>query len=308
MTQDLPKRHHWWPEGVSGFWVNNTGGIHRLQPDGDVKSLTPRNIGVIGGGHWIKLGDKGEPTPWDQSFESEFERADAMFPDVIRWLDSLDRRGPPFEIPRSRRMMTQPITDDQMGDVIECLVSLAVRSPMHRERAVSLAEDLRGPLPERERNSLIGLNMRDSMKRALGSLRGSGKVMVVYSPEREFIYGDGFFHNITPPCDIINNAKIVAPLTPWMTVIYARPSRFRTDPRLVTITATIAEAETMNRAVQIYARRQLFYRSEAPTITDAFRQEKHLIFRDDQNPIDGMIYDIPGISPRDASLDFLLDR
>jgi hypothetical protein len=307
MTKNQPKRHHWWPQSVSNFWLNPQGGINRMTPDGEVKSLKPVNIGVIGNGHYIKLGGPGETTPSDENYESEFQTADDLFPSVIAWLDGLDRRGPPFEGPQSRRMLKQPVCDSQMAETIECLVSLAVRSPRHRERAVALAEDLRGPLPERERNVLIGSNMRYMHQRTIKALRGGGKLMVIFSPEREFIFGDGFFTNIEPPGNSFTNTKMVVPLTPWMTVIYTRPRSYRIEPRLVTMTAAIAETESLNKAIQIYARRQLFFRSEKPEITDTFRQERHLVFRDDRNPVDDLIYSIPGVGPRGDSLDFLRD-
>jgi hypothetical protein len=307
VTKDLPKRHHWWPQSVSQFWLNSTGGINRLTPDGMVKSLTPINTGVIGNGHYIKLGKPGEATPWDENFESEFATADENFPRIIAWLNGLDRREAPLEISRRRRTIEQAITDLQMAEVIECLVSLAVRSPMHREKAVVLPEELRGALPERERNVLIGSNVRHSHQRTIRALQGGGKLMVIYSPEREFIFGDGFFNNITPPCDIITNAKIVVPLTPWMTAIYARPRSYRIDPRLVTLTATGAEVDILNGAIQIHARRQIFYRSERPKISEAFRKEEHLIFRDDRNSVDDFIYGMPGVDPRDDTMDFFRD-
>jgi hypothetical protein len=178
---------------------------------------------------------------------------------------------------------------------------------MHREKAVVLPEELRGALPERERNVLIGSNVRHSHQRTIRALQGGGKLMVIYSPEREFIFGDGFFNNITPPCDIITNAKIVVPLTPWMTAIYARPRSYRIDPRLVTLTATGAEVDILNGAIQIHARRQIFYRSERPKISEAFRKEEHLIFRDDRNSVDDFIYGMPGVDPRDDTMDFFRD-
>ncbi|WP_447414900.1 hypothetical protein, partial [Clostridium perfringens] len=106
-------------------------------------------------------------SPWDQNYEAEFQAADDAFPRVIEWLDGLERAGPPFEIPRQERILPQQITDEQFLDLLQCVVSLAVRSPMHRERSVSLAEHLRGPLPERERNNLIGANMRNAQRDAV---------------------------------------------------------------------------------------------------------------------------------------------
>jgi hypothetical protein len=305
MSEEQPKRHHWWPECVSERWADAEGGVNCLLPSGEARRARPAAFGVIGNGHSIKLGGPGEPTPWDINFESEFQKADDSFPGLISWLDGLDRAEPPFEIERAQRILPQQVDDERLDTLIECIVSLAVRSPMYRERAVALAEDLRGPLPERERNALIAANMQRSQRSVVRSIRGGGKVMVLYSPERELVFGDGFFHNIYPPGEHIYNAKILAPITPWMSVLFVRPSSYRIDPRLVTMTLSIEEADALNYAVQVYAKEQLFYRTQRPAITPAYKGAAHFVFKDDRNPVDDLIYSMPGIPPRDTALDFL---
>jgi hypothetical protein len=171
----------------------------------------PAAFGVIGNGHFIKLGDEtGEPTPWDQNFESEFQRADSQFPSVITWLTGLtfeDRR----HLPLRARFLPQPASDQMFGQMLESVVSIAIRSPMTRESCVSLAEQFRGPLPERERNSLITMNMRDMHRRAVKDLGVRGKATAILSPDREFIFGVGFYHR----CCLTADAARVAPC--WLT-------------------------------------------------------------------------------------------
>lgn len=77
--------------------------------------------------------------------------------------------------------------------MVESLASLAIRSPMTREAAVSIAERLRGPLPERERNTLITANLRDMHRRAKQAVSERGKATAIFSPHREFVFGDGFW-------------------------------------------------------------------------------------------------------------------
>lgn len=279
-----------------------------MMPNGEIRRLKPKNIGVIGNGHHIKLSD--DPTvdsPWDQSFEPEFDRADSAFPGLIAWLETLERCDPPFERARAERIVRQPVSDQQFATLIECLVSLAVRSPRCRSRAVSLAEHFRGPLPEHERNSLIGLNIRNAQRDAVKEISGRGKAMVLYSPEREFIYGDGFYNNMPIPVQHWHGPKLLVPLTPAIAVLFARPMQYMTEPRLVTLVLAQAETEKLNHAIQIYARQFLFFRTEQPTLDNAFAQGKHLIFADHRNPIELLIHAIPGVPPRDTSLDFLLD-
>lgn len=272
--------------------------MHRLSPDGTVSRARPESFGVIGNGHFIKRSDDSQPSEWDHNFEGEFQAADNAFPYVIEWLDSLDRAGPPFEVPARERILRQQAPPERLADLVECLISLAIRSPMYRERAVALAEDFRGPLPERERNRLIGANMHRSHREAVKALSGRGKIMVIYSPEREFIFGDGFFHNLYPPIQHLSNTKFLVPLTPWMSVLFVCPTRYVVEPRLVTMSATMEETDRINEAVQVYSRNQIFYRSEKPTIRDAYRLGKHMLFADDRNPADDLIQSLPGIKAR----------
>jgi hypothetical protein len=304
---EKPKRHHWWPECVSKHWADAEGGVHWILPTGEIRKIRPASLGVIGNGHSIRFGDGNEPTPWDVNFEAEFQQADDHFPDLIRWLDTLDRSEPPFEAPRAKRFFPQTIDDDQLNALIECVVSLAVRSPMHRARAVALAEEHRGPLPERERNVLIGANMQRVQSAATKSLSGGGKAVVIFSPEREFIFGDGFFHNIFPPGDRILSPKILAPITPWMSILFTRPSSYHINPRLCTLTLNQRETDELNHAVQVYAKDKLFYRSEKPALSESYKASEHRVFANDRNSVDRLIFDIPGIYPRDNSLDFLDD-
>jgi hypothetical protein len=302
------ERHHWWPECVSARWVNADGGTHWIRPDGATTCTTPNNFGVIGNGHFIKMGDDpAESTPWDENFEREFQHADESFPALIDWMDRLERVGPPFERPVSERVTRVVATDEQFATLLQCIVSLVVRSPKHREGAAALAEDFRHPLEQRERNRLIGANMRRSQRNAVKALGARGKAMIIFSPESEFIFGDGFYNNLSAPVQHLYNPKMLVPITPWMSVLYTRPMSYRPEPRLVTLVATANETQDLNYAVQVYARNAIFYRSERPEITDAFAQGRHLVFRDYRNSVEQLIHSIPGVPPRDTSLDWLSD-
>ena len=174
---------------------------------------------------------------------------------------------------------------------------------MYRESAVSVAEHLRGPLRGRERDALIGANMRDSQRTLSESAGARGKFAVRYSRDRELVFGDGFFHNITPPVLSMMSARLLVPLTPEMAVAYIVPSRNRTEPRLVTLVLTDAEVHALNLAVQAYAGSEIFFRSQPPVVVDHFRRETHPRFATQDNPIDRLIHDIPGVPALDLSLE-----
>jgi hypothetical protein len=237
----------------------------------------------------------GEVTVWDQNFESQFQEPDSDFPHVIRWLEGLafDPRLEAHTLPE--RFLAQPASDADIRKLVQALVSLAVRSPMTREALISIPEQLRGPIPERERNMLIALNMRDMYQKATESIGTRGKFVVIYSPDREFIFGDGFHHNIRSPAGMPMGPRILAPMTPRISVLFVRPHMYSTEPRLTTIVTTHEEAEGLNQTIQIYARDEIFYRTERPTICPEFAQGKHLEFADRGNHVDQLIGGIPGV-------------
>ena len=187
-----PERHHWWPECVSEFWKNDEGCVHWLRPNGKIVQSPPKNFGVIGNGHQIRLGTApGETTIWDESFERDFQRADDNFPTVIRWLQELERWNHPSRTRMTDRFVPVSVEDERLSMLAESMISLAVRSPMNREAAVSVAEYYRGPLPERERNTLITMNMRHSHKEAVKQIGIRGKFVAIYSPARARRLADG---------------------------------------------------------------------------------------------------------------------
>lgn len=300
------ERHHWWPRCVSKHWADAEGFAHWITPDGICKRVPPAQLGMIGNGHHIKLSQNpADSSPWDMSFEREFDLADSNFPSIITWLNSLKRQEL-FGLGLRDRFVSQFCTDDQLKTLTECIVSLAIRSPRNREAAVSVAEHLRGGLPTAERNALIGLNMRQSQRMISDSIGGHAKFCVLFSSGKEFIYGDGLFNNVTGVGNPPNSPKIIAPVTPMMSVVISRPTFFRAEPPLSSIVLSDDEVEACNHAIQVYSKRALFYRSEQPILIDAFTCGEHLVYDHPDNPMDTLIRSIPGVPPGNRSLGFLL--
>jgi len=287
--------HHWWPRGVSRNWAAEDGTIGWIKPDGTISRVPSAKLGMIGNGHHIKLGESpGKGDPWDSSFEKEFDEADNNFSTVISWMKSLNRRYM-SQICIRERFLPQPATEKQLKQLTESVVSLAIRSPRNREASVSLAEQLRGPLLSSERNVLIGLNMRQSQRIVSDSIGGRAKFAVLFSKNREFIFGDGFFYNFFAVANPPHSPKILAPITPWISVIICRPSSFVVEPPLSTLVLTDDEVERCNDAVQIYSRRALFFRSQQPTLSEHFLSNQHLTYANPENFTDNLINSIPGV-------------
>lgn len=309
MAKLKSERHHWWPVCVSRHWAGEDGKTGWLKPDGSVTRIPPARLGVIGNGHHIKLGRNDEDTVWDQSFERVFDRADSAFPDLINWLEGLERKPLRGVREMRQRFIPRPCTDTELERMAECAVSLAVRGPMNREASVALAERFRGPLPTSERNALIGLNMRSSHRLIVDSIGSRGKFVAVYSQGKEFVFGDGFFHNVTNVQNPPWSCKLLVPITPHMCVLVCKPHvQHMVEPRLTTLVLEDNEVDVCNNAVQAYAKNAIYFRSQQPLITEAFQRGEHLVYSHPGNPIDSMIHSIPGIPARDTSLDHVFHR
>src|SRR5436190_5251546 len=195
MAKLKSSNHHWWPRCVSARWAAADAKVGWVKPDGSHIRLPPKELGLIGNAHHIKMSQTaGDSTPLDTSFEGEFDEADRHFPSVISWLEGLNHA---FVHGESQvRFLAESVPDEQIRLLTECVVSLAIRSPMNRETSVALAEHLRGPLPSAERRAVIGLNMRRSQRLVADTIVANGKFAVLFSQGKEFIFGDGFFHNV----------------------------------------------------------------------------------------------------------------
>jgi hypothetical protein len=228
------------------------------------------------------LGDRGGSTRWDSSFENEFDRADSHFPTVISWLEGLDRRYVEADQLRDR-FVAHSAAKQQLRLLTECVVSLAVRSPMNRE-ASAPAERLRGLLHKRDRETVSALNMRHSQRLASDNIGANAKFAVLFASGKEFIFGGGFFHNLTAVVNPPQQPVIIAPITPNVTVVIMRPMSYMTEPRLSTLVLNEAEVELCNHGVQVYSRNALFFRRDQPDIDDAFARGQHLRYSNRDNP------------------------
>jgi hypothetical protein len=294
------ERHHWWPQCVSRHWAAEDGTTGWLKPDGSCIRIPPANLGVIGNGHHIKASNNGEPSPWDQSFECVFDKADSSFPALIEWLCGLKRELLQDVGDLKHRFLVQPCTDDQLIRMTECAVSLAVRGPMNREASVAVAEDLRGPIQTAERNSLIGLNIRSSQRAIADAIGARGKFVAVYSQGSEFVFGDGFFHNVVNVPMARFSPKMFVPITPNICILVCQPSRYVIEPRLSTLVLEDHEVDTCNHAVQIYSKNAIYFRNQQPVLHEEFRRAEHLRFAHGDTLIDSLIQSIPGVLERDT--------
>ncbi len=192
---------------------------------------------------------------------------------------------------------------------MEGLVSLCVRSPMNRNASVRLAQSVRNAaIKVREKEALTALNMRYQQRKIADALGTRGKFVVIYSPRREYIFGDGFFHNLTSAAAPPIHPEMMVPLTPNISVLFVQPLQYSIEPRLSTLVVRTEEAEILNHTVQVYAKEMIFYRSERPDLTEEFRKGEHYQYSRPHHPIANFVHLIPGVPPRNTNLDFLFQR
>ena len=86
MRMPLPgQRHHWFPKSLAkAAWIDSDGTVARTNSRGQTKLLHPSATGYGRDNHNI-LSEGG--SPWDSTFEPDFDKADNAFPQVVAWLE-----------------------------------------------------------------------------------------------------------------------------------------------------------------------------------------------------------------------------
>ena len=296
MTKIKTAYHHWWPVCVSKHWGDKNGFTNRIQPNGKIVSTSPKELGLIKDAHNIKLiQGKDSSSPLDSSFEHEFDTADSNFSNVIKWLESLTYVSK-FNENLEDRFIPQTCTKENLDTLTECVVSLAVRNPQNREGYVSLIENIGGEISSHKAVE-IKLNTVRKQREIVKKIKNSEvKFAVLYSNNKEFIYGDGFFTNIIGNVEAPSFPYIVVPITPNISVVMVKPSSYTPEMKLSTLVLRDSEIEVCNHTIQIYSKKEIFYRSHKPNIYGEFRREKHLRYAEIDNPMSMLINSMPGIS------------
>ncbi|EIC31338.1 MULTISPECIES: hypothetical protein [Methylomicrobium] len=263
--------HHWWPKCVSKHWKDDQGFVHRLSADGiDDIYKKHEKLGYITDAHSIKFADK--PTDWDECFESSFDSVDNNkgFRYIIAWLKSLESS---IDSPKEEQ--------DNLDKLLECVLSLIVRSPRFRNQ-IKLNIDITGTSL---RKNLISLNQRDTFHKFKTALLDHGKFCIAFSRDYEFIFGDGFYNNFTSSIGAPIEPRAIVPILPNICVFYSHPSYCKRNPRLITIELEQTEVDFINQTTMIYSQNYVFYRSQKPIITESFSCKKFLKYDPNGDPV-----------------------
>lgn len=272
-------KHHWWPRGLSKFWKDDAGMAHRVSWDGELETKPPKSFGHTRNDNNVTLGVS--PTPWDFSFEHTFQEADDAFPRLVEWLRTLSSPIRPTDVAFAHRMTPIALSDAMHATLAKCCASLIVRSPSLRSQVRLSTEDLRKRIGLRDfsaNKSLVGMNVRGGQAELTRAIDRGGKFAVLLAGEQEFIFGDGFMHNVASVTGPIHSPSFLLPLTPEIAVFYTRPSSYRSYPKAFVMNLTSEEVAFVNLTVQVYSARHLFFREIYPVIDDAFTRGEHLQF------------------------------
>lgn len=268
--------HHWWPQSLLRNWANDEGLISQVFTDGRIiKHKNTRNLAAVRNAHVIKL-DK-IPTVWDQSFESYFQEVDSAFPDLIKFIVGLPRKEKSQSLLLQDRLQECSVTDEQIEKLKDAMLSLIARGPKLRNSVENQTNyyQSRFNIPKpKVPDLLINLNLRngyDTFKKNI--IRG--KYLVLFSLEKEFIFGDGFFNNFNEATNAPTSPKYLIPLLPNACVFYARPMSYTSHPRLMTALLNNEEVDYINRTTMIYSKDNVFYRNDSPDLIDDFKKNEY---------------------------------
>ena len=292
--------HHWWPRGVSKFWATTEGFVTRLKPDGNTRKAPPKNFGAIRNAHQIVMRDSSNngAVTYRECFEHLFGSIDRQFPRVIEWLIGLKRESADSDLPFRERFHVVSAPEDKLQSLIRGMFSLAVRSPANRDACIAAVEFVRSNISQEEREVLITANLRNCLGNNLERINPSGKFIICYSRNKEFVFGDGFYHTISFFGSTSLIGEILVPLTPDVAVLHVRPTRCIVEPKVMTLELSDQEVQFLNDTVQIYSKEEIFFRTQCPDITEPFKRGEHLRFEDSRHLIGDLVRSIPGIPTR----------
>ncbi len=215
-------------------------------------------------------------SPWDSTFEPDFDAADNAFPRVLRWLEEI-RSGHPD----GDRVRGVGIPDDRRAQLAECLASLIVRSPRLRYlsekwTAEYQVRDFGFPEP-RNLHETAGANLRRCQVPFARDIRSGGKPVFLIAGEGDYLFGDGFMTNFHPAPDRVLQPMAMTAFTPNVAVLWFSPRSYPLFPAGVSLRLTGEEVTWFNEIVQIYSRDSLFHAGEPPVLHEAFKACQHFI-------------------------------
>ena len=288
--------HHWWPRGLSKFWIGMDGKVGCVRRDGgDFKVIRTQhqNFGGKRDGHSHIFGENRHDSPWNRSDEHVFDGVDNNMGMLVEHLEKIALQTQNAKLAKWNPIHSNPVLRDELAPA---MLSLCLRNPHSRYLASSMGRNLVGY----ERGSQIDRNV--SLSNILASfhanakhLRGSGRFGIFFARESEFIYGDGFFHNVHISGDFFGNISMLVPMTPKIAVGYRLPSRYMTEPMFCVMNVGADIVTSFNNLVQIYSETELFFSNIEPQLIPEFERGEFLRIQAQHNPALHWLNQLPGL-------------
>ncbi|WP_143255457.1 DUF4238 domain-containing protein [Brevundimonas sp. ZS04] len=274
MKRPIPgQKHHWFPKVMAKAWVDSEGKVSRTNSRSFTTQKHPSAVGYYPDHHNI-LSDGG--SPWDSTFEPDFDDADNAFPKVIGWLDEIASSHP-----SGKRIGGVTISSEMRTQLAECLASLIVRSPRMRYLSEKYTAEYQvewmGFDEPRNVHQTAGANLRRCQEPFARSIRTGGKFAFLVATEGYFVFGDGFMSNFNPSPDCRSNLMALTAFTPSVALLWFSPRQYPSYPDGVTILVSKDEVVQFNDIVQVYSKDNIFHRGLAPNLHESFLKSQHYI-------------------------------
>ena len=268
------QRHHWFPKSlINAAWLGPDGKVSRTNSMGHTKRWHSSGTGYGRDNHNI-LSEGG--SPWDSTFEPDFDKADNAFPAVVAWLEQVLKDHP--ESIRAKGIRILGIDRDNLA---ECVASLIVRSPRLRYLSEKHTAEYQvqwfGFQEPRNVHQTAGANLRRLQEPFARDLRTGGKFGFLIAGEGSFVFGDGLMSNINPSPDRMLHPMAMMAITPKVAILWFSPTSYPSRPEGVSLKLSGEEVARFNEIIQIYSRDSLFHIGDQPELHPAFLEGQHYI-------------------------------
>lgn len=278
---------HWWPKGLQRLWADSDGYVSCINPSNEVdKRKAPRGskkgFAQKRGGHRLVFG----LSPWNHTFESEFEEIDNAGPPILRCMAKQ-------LLGEDKGLISPSVAASTTDTLVKLCFSLLIRSPAFRYRYSHAGKSFRIGYNEETGKTNI-LHFWSSARSIDLTKCNSGKILLLYSDNSEYCFGDGLYDTIfmrsvgwRPQglhwmADLIGDAFV--PLLPNLCAyLYFVRGGCGSNTHLLQVRSDVV-AE-VNALTQVYSKEQLFFRVRAPALTEEFKRREHIMESRGQMPL-----------------------
>ena len=249
-------------------------------------------------------------TVWESNFEPFFDAEDNSIHETIKALQELKGFGStPTEFVSmlwsilrrdvgAKKLTKAHAFDEQSHrDLVRLVFSLLIRSPSSRRQRENYIKWMR---PDAEPNEETGKANMSQDYRIAKDLWESGPIstqtfILLHSPYRKFITGDGYFDALTPNLVAGRiDGRALVPLTPSLGVYFCTPNPKIGMNNMIALTVPAWMVDKINSRTQVYSKEQLFFVGKPPKIEEAFKRNEFLNYSQYRDEILDILDEVAG--------------